>query len=395
VFLFAVQLLGAATEAAEPLIARTLRRIVVDDGSAIGLSWLTTYGLTNGSVVAALALSLLRSGIVSVIEAFLMIAGSRLGGAAIVVLIGALDYLHKRHGRTLSEGISLGLLTFLITFTIYVPVTVLGLVALTAFQPKLLAVTRGLDLPIRSLQYFDPLTDAVTRALEPANALILALALLLGSLLLFDQVLERVETDTVRTYVFQHFKQRWIAFAIGLLITGVTTSVAFSLGVVVPLYNRQFVRRKEITPYILGANIGTLFDTLVVAFVLETTAGVAIVLQWSVSRRCSRSWRSSATSRTLRSSMPGRTGFSRTADSSSDSASCWSPPHSHSYSCHTSERTCPHNAVGPVHGTHDSPYPRSDRWFADGETGTRARPLDASRCPIYDSVRHRLHRGEL
>jgi len=78
--------------------------------------------------------------------------------------------------------------------------------------------------------------------------------------------------------VFQHFKQRWIAFAIGLLITGVTTSVAFSLGVVVPLYNRQFVRRKEITPYILGANIGTLFDTLVVAFVLETTAGVAIVL---------------------------------------------------------------------------------------------------------------------
>jgi len=88
VFLFAVQLLGAATEAAEPLIARTLRRIVVDDGSAIGLSWLTTYGLTNGSVVAALALSLLRSGIVSVIEAFLMIAGSRLGGAAIVVLIG-------------------------------------------------------------------------------------------------------------------------------------------------------------------------------------------------------------------------------------------------------------------------------------------------------------------
>ncbi|MFB1066297.1 sodium:phosphate symporter [Natrinema sp. H-ect4] len=278
VFLFAVQLLGAATEAAEPLIARTLRRIVVDDGSAIGLSWLTTYGLTNGSVVAALALSLLRSGIVSVIEAFLMIAGSRLGGAAIVVLIGALDYLHKRHGRTLSEGMSLGLLTFLITFTIYVPVTVLGLIALTAFQPKLLAVTRGLDLPIRSLQYFNPLTDAVTRALEPANALILALALLLGSLLLFDQVLERVETETVRTYVFQHFKQRWIAFAIGLLITGVTTSVAFSLGVVVPLYNRQFVRRKEITPYILGANIGTLFDTLVVAFVLETTAGVAIVL---------------------------------------------------------------------------------------------------------------------
>ncbi|MFW5905367.1 MAG: sodium:phosphate symporter, partial [archaeon] len=35
---------------------------------------------------------------------------------------------------------------------------------------------------------------------------------------------------------------------------------------------------EEIVPYILGANIGTLLDTLVVAFVLDTTVGVAIVL---------------------------------------------------------------------------------------------------------------------
>lgn len=237
VFLFAVQLLGAATEAAEPLIARTLSRVVVDDGSAIGLSWLTTYGLTNGSVVAALALSLLRSGIVSTTEAFLMISGTRLGGAAIVVLIGALDYLHKRQRRTLSEGVSLGLLTFLVTFTIYVPATVLGLVTLTTFRSELLAATRGLDLSVRSLQYFDPITDAITRTLGPETTLVLALALLFGSLWLFDQVLERVETETVRTYVFQHFEQRWMAFGIGLVITGVTTSVAFSLGVVVPLYN--------------------------------------------------------------------------------------------------------------------------------------------------------------
>lgn len=277
-FLFAVQLLGTATEAAKPFIERTLRRIVVDDSSALGLSWLTTYGLTNGSVVAALALSLLRSGLVSVSEAFFMITGSRLGGGAIVILIGALDYFQNRHRRTLSEGVSLGLLTFLVTFTIYLPVTVLGFIVLTRFPSGLLAATRGLDISVRSMQYFETVTDAVTRTLGPRIALFVALALLFGSLWLFDHVLERVETETIRKYVFRHFERQWMAFGIGLLITGATTSVAFSLGVIVPLYNRQFVRREEIVPYLLGANIGTLFDTLVVALVLETTAGVAIVL---------------------------------------------------------------------------------------------------------------------
>ncbi|MEF8884582.1 MAG: sodium:phosphate symporter [Haloarculaceae archaeon] len=277
-FLFAVQLLGTATDAARPLIERALGRVVLDDGSALGLSWLSTYVLTNGSVVAALAVSLLRSGIVSASEAFLMVTGSRLGGAAVVVLVGALDYLQDRHRRTLSEGTSLGLLTFLVSFTVYLPVTALGFVVLTTYRSELFAATRGLDLPVRSLHYLESVTGAVTRTLGPGNTLVVALALLFGSLWLFDHVLEQVETETVRTYVFRHFERRWTAFGIGLLLTGVTTSVAFSLGVVVPLYNRQFVRREEITPYILGANVGTLFDTLVVAFVLETAVGVAIVL---------------------------------------------------------------------------------------------------------------------
>jgi sodium-dependent phosphate cotransporter len=70
-----------------------------------------------------------------------------------------------------------------------------------------------------------------------------------------------------------------VSFAVGLLVTGVTTSVAFSLGVIVPLYNRGYVEREELIPYVLGANIGTLIDTLVVAVVLESAVGTAVVLE--------------------------------------------------------------------------------------------------------------------
>jgi sodium-dependent phosphate cotransporter len=277
-FLFAIQLLGAATEAARPTIARGHDRIVFGSGSALGVSWLVTYAMTSGSVVAALAVSLLASGIASVSGAFMMIVGSRIGGGAIVVIIGGLDYVQEDTTGSMREGTSLGLLTFLITLTIYVPTALLGLLVLATVRPELFAATRGLDLPVGALRFYGPIVDAVTVAIGPWSALALAIALLLVGLWLFDSVLERVETETVRRHVFRHFGRQWTAFGVGVLITALTTSVAFSLGVVVPLYNRGFVRREEITPYVLGANLSTLLDTLVVAFVLDTAAGVTIVL---------------------------------------------------------------------------------------------------------------------
>lgn len=276
-FVSAIQLLGAATEAARPFLVGILGRVVVGDGTALGLSWLMTYGLTNGSVAAAIALSLFNSELVSITALFLMIVGSRLGGTAIVVLVGGLDYLQDPHRQTLSEGTSLGLLTFLISFSIYVPVGVLGYLVVRATERETLRILEGVSFQIRPLDLLDPVSDAILIMLGPFLTVVLALGILFGSLWLFDELLERVETDTLRTSVFGYFERRWTAFAIGIVITVLTTSVAFSLGVVVPLYNRRYVRRDEIVPYVLGANVGTLADTLVVAFVFESPIGISIV----------------------------------------------------------------------------------------------------------------------
>jgi len=81
-----------------------------------------------------------------------------------------------------------------------------------------------------------------------------------------------------RRYV-SRLQNKWVSFGLGLIVTGVTTSVAFSLGVIVPLYNRGHIKRDEIMPFVLGANIGTLVDTLIVAIALNTAVGVLIVLK--------------------------------------------------------------------------------------------------------------------
>lgn len=277
-FVFAVQLLGTATEAAAPLLERVLRPVVVGDASALGLGWLAAYGLTNGSVVAALSVSLLGADVVTTSEGFLLVSGSRLGGAGVVVLVGALDYAGKRGPGTLREGTSLGLLTFLLTLSIYGPVTVLGYLLWPVVRGPLQAAVVTADPSVGALRVFDPACCAVVDAVGAVPALVVAIALLFGSLQLFDRVLSGVEPETLRSSVFRHFRRRWTAFLVGLVVTGATTSVAFSLGVVVPLYNRRFVKRSEMVPYVLGANVGTLLDTLLVAFVLESAAGVAVVV---------------------------------------------------------------------------------------------------------------------
>jgi sodium-dependent phosphate cotransporter len=277
-FLVAVQLLGAATSAAAPALERLAARVLVGDLSALGLSWLGTYALGNGSVIAALSLSLFTAGLVSAPQAFLLIAGSRLGSAAVVVFVGALDFL-QRKDYSLQHSISMGLLVFLLTHSIYLPATLLGYLLLPALRAPIGAVSGGWTLGVHPLAPTDPFVVGVTARLGPLRSVVLAVALLLGSLHLFDRLLERIDTSTLRHRFFDHFERTWVSFAIGLFVTGVSTSVAFSLGVIVPLYNRGYVERDELVPYVLGANLGTLLDTLVVALVLDSPVGVTLVVE--------------------------------------------------------------------------------------------------------------------
>jgi Na+/phosphate symporter len=49
---------------------------------------------------------------------------------------------------------------------------------------------------------------------------------------------------------------------VGLATTALTLSVSVSLSLLVPLAARGFVRRENVWPYVLGANVTTLVDTL-------------------------------------------------------------------------------------------------------------------------------------
>jgi nucleotide-binding universal stress UspA family protein len=85
-FLFAVQLLGASTAAAAAPLERFFRRYVAGSGRALGANWLATYVLTNGSVIAALSVSLFKTGILT---------ASRLFPDASITVLHVIDYIEE------------------------------------------------------------------------------------------------------------------------------------------------------------------------------------------------------------------------------------------------------------------------------------------------------------
>jgi hypothetical protein len=67
-------------------------------------------------------------------------------------------------------------------------------------------------------------------------------------------------------------------FLLGCLMALLTLSVSVALTVLVPLAAKGYIDRREAMPYIMGANITTLADTLVAAMILGRPEGVQVVL---------------------------------------------------------------------------------------------------------------------
>ncbi len=68
-----------------------------------------------------------------------------------------------------------------------------------------------------------------------------------------------------------------VMFLLGAMVTMVSMSVSLSLSILVPFSSRGFVRRENVIPYIMGANITTFIDTLLAAVLLRNSSAFTIM----------------------------------------------------------------------------------------------------------------------
>jgi Na+/phosphate symporter len=95
---------------------------------------------------------------------------------------------------------------------------------------------------------------------------------------LIDRVLPQIDSDSTVSKRRAWLTHPWTMFFLGCIVATLTLSVSVALTVLVPLAVKGYVKRDEALPYIMGANITTLADTLVVAMLQPTPVAAQIVL---------------------------------------------------------------------------------------------------------------------
>ena len=252
---------SSCSSAAPAAPARALRGLGVHGfAGGMGVGWLAACLLLSGSPVAAMALTLLAAGTLNTAETFGMIAGSRLGASFVVLVIGALDDL--RAGRQETRSAYIGIAALVTTAVVYLPGMTLAWLALSHGALSGLRVEGRDARRPRPAGLRAPAAAAGAAARRCCSSRPASLVLL-AAFKAFDRALPDLESRGAPLLPADHVVYRpWFMFGVGLLTTALTLSVSMSISLLVPLAARGYVRRENVWPYILGANVTTLIDTL-------------------------------------------------------------------------------------------------------------------------------------
>lgn len=272
-FILALNLMKIGARSLAPLIRDAF---AVDNPlNGLGFGWLSAYLLMSGSPVAAAALTFFDAGVLDEMSTFAMITGSRLGASFVVLLIG---FLYLLRGRDRLSSLGMGLLSFLVTATTYLPAFLIGMVLLISGRLSGVQIqSAGMINSIVDL-IFQPLADFIAGLLPEWAVFLVGIGIMLGSFQLFDRCLPQMSLKESHLGWMSRLVYRpAVMLLLGALVTLVSMSVSLSLSILVPLSNRGFIRRENVIPYIMGANITTFIDTLIAAVLLQNPPAFSIV----------------------------------------------------------------------------------------------------------------------
>ena len=276
-FLLFVLALGLMKEGAGDLAPLLRGRLEITNAAdSMGFGWLMAYLILSGSPVAAAAVALLSADALLPLQAFTMVAGSRLGASLIVLLVGFIYALRGHERRT---ALTAGVLSLLLAGSVQLMALPMGLLILSRGWLDALSIPALKGLAAGVNRGLDPLIGPLAAFLPSWALFVAGVGLATLSFRLFDRALPEMRLERTNFGLVTRLVYRpEVMFLMGLVITLLTMSVSISVGILVPLSARGYMRRENIIPYILGANVSTLADTLVAAALLGDPRAVTVVV---------------------------------------------------------------------------------------------------------------------
>ena len=278
-FILAITLMKDGARNLAPLVRDVFT--VTNPANSLGFGWLFAYAVMSGSPVAAASLTFFDAGVIDSIGTFTMITGSRLGASFIVLFVGLIYVLR---GRNWANSLGMGLLSLTVTGSTYLFSLVIGIWLLSSGLLAPFQLQSGLLVGSIIDRVFGSIAGLIARVIPGWGLFLVGLGIIVVSFNLFDRCLPEMslkESQVGRIAVFVY--RPWVMFLLGSLVTLISLSVSVSLALLVPLSDRGFIRRENVIPYIMGANITTFIDTLFATLLLDNSQSFTIVLASMVS----------------------------------------------------------------------------------------------------------------
>jgi Na+/phosphate symporter len=173
----------------------------------------------------------------------------------------------------------MGLLSLSVTGTTYLVGLIIGWGLLQSGRLDHLQLQSGALLNSVIDLVFDPIIAFLQPLLPRWSLFLIGLGIIMVSFNLFDRCLPQMAIKESQVGRISRLVYKpWVMFILGGLVTLISMSVSVSLSILVPLSNRGFVRRENVIPYIMGANITTFIDTLLAAVLLNNPDAFTVVL---------------------------------------------------------------------------------------------------------------------
>ena len=130
----------------------------------------------------------------------------------------------------------------------------------------------------RAPSIFDPIVQWITGWAPGLLIFVVGVGVILLAFNLIDRALPELklggtEFDQAPRLLYKPI----VMFLLGGVVTTFSMSVSVSLSLLVPLSARGYIRRENVIPYIMGANITTFVDTLVASLFMNQPQAFTVV----------------------------------------------------------------------------------------------------------------------
>ncbi len=250
---------------------------------SFSFGWLFTSIVQSGGGIIIILATFTGLGVINFVTGFYSMLGTRIGITITPLLMSLFVKNVKRrdfrHGFEISlvhtfYNLSLVILFFFLEYFFSV-FSKIGLIVSDRMSDSFLVTS----FPNLINLFFDWLVDIFLLFENKILLLIFALILLLISLEFISKYLLKLYDGEQKTrkIINSCFRSKSVCFFTGLISTFLLTSTNITITLLVPLAVKRVINLKKAIPFIIGANVGTVLEVVILTLIAGKSLAIALV----------------------------------------------------------------------------------------------------------------------